>query len=126
MTAVANVLNAQFARLQASYSGASLEPQGDGTAWVTIPGLVTSPAWNQERATVRFVVPVGYPAAAPDCFWVEHPFTLKSGAPPLNTGAQPPFPGLLWFSYHVQSWAPPNITLLTYVGVIRQRLNAGN
>lgn len=122
---VRSVLEAQLEALQRAHPGAEVHPQPDGSAWVTVPGLPLSSAWNESAATVKFVAPLGFPAAQPDSFWAEQPLTLRSGAAPANTGQCAPFPADLWFSYHLQSWTPPDQTLLTYVGVIRQRLNAG-
>ncbi|MFC3861181.1 multiubiquitin domain-containing protein [Deinococcus antarcticus] len=119
-------LDTQFAALQQIYPNAELTHQPDGTAWVRVPGIPLTPAWTEPQATVKFVVPNGYPASPLDCFWVEPPLTLRNGASPANTGHNALFPQDLWFSYHVQGWSPTENSLLTYVGVIRQRLNAGN
>ena len=91
-----------------------------------MPGVPLTPAWAEAHVTVKFVVPNGYPASPLDCFWAERPLTLRSGAAPANSGQNAPFPNDLWFSYHLQGWSPTDNSLLTYVGVIRQRLNAGN
>lgn len=119
-------LDAQFAALQQAYPDAELTHQPDGTAWVKVPGVPLTPAWAETHVTVKFVVPNGYPASPLDCFWAERPLTLRSGAAPANSGQNVPFPNDLWFSYHLQGWSPTANSLLTYVGVIRQRLNAGN
>lgn len=119
-------LDAQFAALQQTYPEAELTRQPDGTAWIRVPGVPLTPAWAESQVTVKFVVPNGYPAAPLDCFWAERPLTLLTGAAPANSGQSVPFANDLWFSYHLQDWSPAENSFLTYVGVIRQRLNAGN
>ena len=78
--------------------------------------MKTSPVW--------FVVPVGYPAAQPDCFWASAELRLSSGAAPSNSGEQI-IPGLqqpaLWFSWHLTTWRPAHDDLTTYARFIQRR-----
>lgn len=86
--------------------------------------------WNRPTANVLFVVPPGYPAAQPDCFWVEpNDFRIQGGDTPQNTNDSNPIPGDLqvgrsttWFSWHLQGWNPSRDTLTTYFKVILTRL----
>lgn len=85
--------------------------------------------WNRPTATILFVVPPGYPAAQPDCFWVEPAnFRLEGGGTPQNTNDANPIPGdqtarqTTWFSWHLQGWNPSRDSLLTYFKVILSRL----
>jgi len=116
----------QFAILNEEYPAAVLTPLMDGSFTVTIPGVHLPVGWSASVSTVRFVIPVGYPASRPDCFWADNELRLASGATPQNSGANPlPHHSgpLLWFSWHVQSWSPNSDTLTTYMNVIRRRFN---
>ena len=91
---------------------------------------VTVSGWNRPTVKILFLVPVGYPAGQPDCFWVEpHGFRLANGGTPKNTSDGNQIPGdvepdrsTTWFSWHVQSWNPSRDTLRTYFKVILERL----
>ncbi|MBK8322348.1 MAG: hypothetical protein IPL06_06305 [Betaproteobacteria bacterium] len=87
--------------------------------------------WNRPTADVLFLVPPGYPAARPDCFWVEpQNFRLANGQTPQNANDGNPIPsdiepgrGTTWFSWHVESWDPSRSSLVTYFNVILGRLS---
>lgn len=102
-----------------------------GAKLIEIPDYQMPPGWNLERATLLFVAPVGFPAAQPDCFWLESigerkPVRTKDGRTPQNSSDSNPIPGVgqrgTWFSWHLQRWNPNGDTLMTYCGVIAQRL----
>lgn len=119
-----DLLDEQLAALQKTYAGAHLERRPNGSALVTVPAVPLPQGWSSGQAVVRFVVPVGYPMARPDCFWTEATLRLGSGTQPANTqmnanygGSQP----LLWFSYHPRHWDPNADSLVTYVNIIRAR-----
>lgn len=105
-------------------------PLPNGGMLITIPEVSLGPGWNRDRATVIFVAPPGYPAAQPDCFWVEPDgLRLEGGGTPQNTNDANPIPGdvqpgrrTTWFSWHLQSWDPNSDSLLRYFKVITQRL----
>ena len=83
--------------------------------------------WDQKHVTVLFVAPPAFPAAQPDCFWVEPPgLRFGGGQTPQNTNDQNPIPEVArpatWFSWHLQSWDPNTHTLSSYLRVIGQRL----
>jgi hypothetical protein len=88
------------------------------------------PGWNRKIVTIIFLAPPGYPAAQPDCFWVEPeepgPMRLANGATPHGTNDTNPVPGVgprgTWFSWHLQQWDPNHDTLVRYLNVIKQRL----
>jgi hypothetical protein len=94
----------------------------DGTtivaAVVTLP-----PGWNQQSATVQFVLPVAFPSAQPDCFYVEPSLRLANGSMPANSGIQP-LDGqqLLWFSWHLAAWSPAHDTIDSYLRFVERRL----
>lgn len=119
-----NPVEQQFECLKVQFGNASIQSLPNGTFLVTIPALILPAGWNNALTTVKFVIPVGYPLAKPDCFWVDAGLRLASGATPQNTGSNP-IPGAagpqLWFSWHVATWSPSRDTLLTYVRVIQNR-----
>ena len=101
----------------------------NGGTLIRIPALPVE-GWNRPTADVLFMVPPGYPAAQPDCFWVEpNNFRLAGGQTPQNSNDGNPIPGdvlpgrsTTWFSWHVQSWNPSRDSLITYFKVILSRL----
>jgi hypothetical protein len=102
----------------------------NGGYLVTVSGVDLGAGWNRETATVLFVAPPGYPAAKPDCFWVEPAgLRLDGGGTPQNTNDSNPIPGdvvagrqATWFSWHLQTWDPNTDSLLTFFKVITNRL----
>ena len=100
-----------------------------GGVLIQIAGVKVE-GWNRQTADLIFVVPPGYPAGQPDCFWIEPGnFRLADGRTPKNTNDGSPIPGdvnpqrsTTWFSWHVQSWNPSRDTLYTYFKVILERL----
>jgi hypothetical protein len=109
-----------------SFDGASVCEGPDGTTLVTLPDVPLPGGWSSKSTTVRFVVPVGYPAAQPDCFWADDDLRLADGSLPSNSGAQSaPVAGVpaLWFSWHLSAWRPALDTLITYVRFITRRFD---
>jgi len=101
-----------------------------GAYLVCVSEVKLPSGWNREAVDVLFVLPPGYPAAPPDCFWVE-PVGLRlvDGGTPQNSNDANPIPGdtkqgrqTTWFSWHLQGWDPSRGSLLTYFNVILQRL----
>lgn len=120
-------VEAQFEALRQIYPGADRQPLSDGSSVVTVPAVTVPEGWTAREATVRFVVPVGYPMARPDCFWAEETLMLTGARVPQNTGANA-IPGgaptpQRWYSWHVTHWSPNSDTLTTYVNVIRKRFS---
>ena len=123
----------QFEALKGSYNGvpidASHSPLPNGAHLVTIENVKLE-GWNRSHAKILFVIPPGYPAAQPDCFWVEPGgLRLQNGATPQASNDSNPIPGetalrsTTWFSWHLQSWNPNKDSLVTYFQVIKQRLD---
>ena len=122
------IVEEQMKELREKWPGASYERLGNGTAVVVVPGVpLPNGNWSRKDTTVRFVAPVGYPHARPDCFWADGDLRLASGATPQasNTGNLIPglanCPPVLWFSWHVAQWDPNRNTLVTYLNAIRDR-----
>lgn len=111
-------------------SGASHSPLPNGAHLVTIQDFKLPLGWNRPNATILFVIPPGYPAAQPDCFWVEPgEFRLQNESTPQASNDSNPIPGetaqrhTTWFSWHLQGWNPNKDSLITYFKVIMQRLD---
>jgi hypothetical protein len=107
--------------------GATLTRLPSGAHLVTMPDVKMPLGWNRDLVTILFVAPPGYPAAQPDCFWVEPTgVRLENGTTPQNTNDANPIPEVgqrgTWFSWHLQHWNPNNDSLVTYLKVIMQRL----
>jgi len=119
-------LQQQFEILRASLPDASLQPLPDGSHLVSIPNIQLPNGWTKSSTEIKFIAPVGYPLACPDCFWSDFDLRLPNGSPPQNTGATPiPYitSNHLWFSWHLSSWNPNCDNLLTYLNVIKRRLH---
>ena len=101
----------------------------NGGVLIEIAGVKVG-GWNRKTADILFLVPPSYPAAQPDCFWVQPGvFRLANGGTPQNTSDGSQIPGdvnaarsTTWFSWHVQRWNPSRDTLLKYFKVILDRL----
>lgn len=118
-------LESQFELLKTQHSSATLRTLPNGASVVTLPDFPLPEGWSRPAATMRFVVPVGYPFANPDCFWADPDLRLATGAMPMNTNMQPlpeTSEPLLWFSWHTAKWHPSRDTLTTYMFVILNRL----
>jgi hypothetical protein len=102
----------------------------NGGHLITVPEVHIGPGWNQRKVTVLFVAPPGYPAARPDCFWVDPMgLRLSSGATPQASNDSNPIPGddvagrrTTWFSWHLQTWDPNTDSLVTFFNAIMNRL----
>jgi hypothetical protein len=125
-------LEQQVQELNQQFPGAAVIPQPSGAQLVELRKYRLPAGWNRKVVTIIFLAPPGYPAAQPDCFWVEPeepgPIRLANGATPQGTNDSNPIPGVgprgTWFSWHLQSWDPNRDTLLRYVGVIKNRLSS--
>ena len=117
-------LEPELCRLKEHYPEATVSTLSDGVVLVTL-GQVTVPhGWSLSAPTLAFVVPAGYPAAQPDCFYVVEVLTLAGGQVPQNSGRQP-LGGRdwTWFSWHLQSWRPGRDNLFTYARFVELRMS---
>jgi hypothetical protein len=113
----------QFADVRKRHKLARIVTGVDGQTVVRIPAVKLSPGWNQEFADITFIVPIGYPHVAPDCFYTESVLRLASGQEPANSNVQAVFDGQYrWFSWHVKSWSPKTDTLDAYARFCERRL----
>lgn len=129
------MIEKQFGELAEYLQSANYEPatqtqMTNGGVLIRIPDVNLCAGWNHKKVDVLFFAPPGYPAAMPDCFWVEPAgLRLENGATPQNSNDSNPIPGdpvagraTTWFSWHLQSWNPNKDSLTTYFNVIMQRL----
>jgi hypothetical protein len=114
-------------KLRRSHPGVQVRelPAGDVQAvLVEVPNVQLPDTWNRPSTTVRFLVPLAYPAAPPDSFWTDAGLALRDGRPPQGSRMQP-LPGsgeqLLWFSWHVQQWDPNSHTISSFLEVVKNR-----
>jgi len=119
----------QLVKLSDVYNGrVDKRELGNGTVLVTLKDVRLPVGWNKERTSVRYVIPVGYPFAAPDCFWADRDLSLANGVRPQATNVQV-IPEAnedgLWFSWHVQGWNPSHGSLVMYAKMIERRLADG-
>lgn len=100
--------------------------QGSSPPVVAVPDVRLPPGWSKATSTVWFVVPAGYPAAQPDCFWADGDLRLADGSMPQNSGLQA-IPSTqtqaLWFSWHLSQWRPGRDHLVTYARFVARRLH---
>jgi hypothetical protein len=117
----------QTEELKQQYPGATVTAQPSGGYLIEVPNFRMPPGWNREVVTILFLAPPGYPAAQPDCFWVEPGgVRLQNGATPQGTNDTNPIPGIgprgTWFSWHLQQWDANRDSLVRYLNVVKQRL----
>lgn len=99
-----------------------------GARLIEIRDYKLVPGWDQEFVTILFIAPPAFPAAQPDCFWVEPgPLRFNGGHTPQNCNDTNPIPEVgprgTWFSWHLQTWNPNISTLMTFFRVIEKRLD---
>ena len=121
-----NPIEIQFEILKAYEPGALLQRLGDGSHLVSVPNVTLPTGWSKQSTEIKFLAPIGYPMARPDCFWADSDLKLFGGNMPQNTGVNQ-IPNIssnhLWFSWHLSSWNPNSDNLLTYLNVIKRRLH---
>jgi E2/UBC family protein E len=120
------ILDRQLEELRQVYpNGAEPRTLPSGAVLIELRRVELPKGWNKPSTSIRFLVPVGYPFAAPDCFWADQDLRVHPNTQPQATNFQPipeiNSPGL-WFSWHVQGWNPSRNNLVTFVKVIEQRL----
>ena len=108
------------------YAVVELTNIANGTSLITLREFALPSGWSKQKATVYFLVPIGYPVARPDTFWTDPELQLAGGGIPVNTGSNQMEgvpPNLLWFSWHPSTWNPNRDNLITYAAMIRRRFD---
>jgi len=117
-----DAINAQLEEVRRHHSMAHLEASS-GHRVLVVPDLRLPSGWCKETATVRVLVPAGYPHVKPDCFFTEATLRLATGAEPASSNLQAVLGGQYrWFSWHLAAWDPVNGSLAQYVRFCQQRL----
>lgn len=121
------MITQQFADVIARFKSATMERLPSGAALITIPNFLLPPGWNRSESTLRFIAPVNYPFANPDCFWADENLRLANGAEPQNSAStaipEASLGSLRWFSWHVRdNWNPSRDTLVSWIASIAERL----
>ena len=114
----------QFDIIKASFPEAAYQLLPSGAILVVIPNFPLPSGWNLDSTTIRFLAPVGFPFARPDCFWADQALRVANGGMPQNTNISAiPETSInyLWFSWHVGQWNPNRDNLSTYIKVIQDR-----
>ena len=128
-TVATSIPEVQMEVVRERFPASTLTGNPDGSWTVEVRDiLLDSQRWNQVSTTIRFLLPVGYPAARPDCFFADPGLRLLAGGMPQGANVQPlPHSGesLLWFSWHVDYWNPARDSILTYIRVVQVRLATG-
>lgn len=118
-----DLIASQVADVQRRYPGACVEQAADGQRVLLVPEVPAGAGWNPPVATLRIVIPAGYPHVRPDCFYTDENLRLASGAEPANSSIQPVFGGQYrWFSWHLSAWDEGNGSLDQYVRFCERRL----
>ena len=125
------IIEQQLNSLREGYPDATATPLPSGAHLIIVPSVKIDRGWNRQITTVLFVAPPGYPAAQPDCFWVEpSQMRLENGGTPQGSNDANPIPEvapprqLTWFSWHLQKWNPNHDSLITYINLILQRFRS--
>lgn len=117
----------QFEILKSEFPSVEMRMLSNGSSLIIIPSIRLPQGWSHPETIVKFLVPVGYPFAKPDCFWTDHQIRLSNNRIPQNSTINV-IPGAesdgqhLWFSWHLGRWNPNQDNLSTYVRVIESRL----
>jgi hypothetical protein len=117
----------QFAILKSECPEVFQRKFPSGAYLITVPSVKLSPGWSRDKIDIKFIAPVGFPYAKPDCFWAEPTLRLKNGGIPKNAQLQAipealDLPPHLWFSWHLGQWNPSQDNLSTFFHVIQTRL----
>jgi hypothetical protein len=128
-TVATSIPELQMEAVRERFPVSSLTGNADGSWTVEVRDVpLDLQCWNQSSTTIRFILPIGYPAAKPDCFYADPELRLRSGAMPHASNMQAlPHSGIdqLWFSWHVDYWNAARDSLLTFVRVVQVRLATG-
>src|SRR4051794_4527251 len=88
LMARSQLLSAQLTEAAQAYPGTCASALPDGTHVVEVP-VQLPPGWSRTHTTIRFLVPVAFPAAQLDCFYADADLRLANGGMPMNSGMQP-------------------------------------
>lgn len=101
-----------------------------GMTNLVLKGFPVPPGLSMDRVDLLLRLPLGFPDAAPDMFWVSPVLATSAGASIPGTELHEPHVGRTWqrWSRHIaQQWRPGIDNLETYLAYVRRclRLAAG-
>jgi hypothetical protein len=112
----------ELSAVRERYSQAQLR-EADGQRALLVTGVPLPSGWNLSETAIAFLIPVGFPHAAPDCFFADADLRLASGAEPANSAMQPLLGSQYrWFSWHPVGWRPESGSLASYLRFCEARL----
>ena len=118
-----DALATQLGDVQRRYPHACLQQYPDGLRALVIPGVPLGGGWSATTATLRFLVPVGFPHVKPDCFYTDAGLQLAGARDPQSSNLQAAFGGSYrWFSWHISAWDPVHGSLDQFLHVCEARL----
>jgi Prokaryotic E2 family E len=127
---MSELLDRQLIALQTRWPQSHYEPGKHGAHLIIVPGVKLPDGYTHTICTVLFVAPPGYPAARPDHFFTDSAkirLANKMQIQGTNTLNRPwgfdQWTDVTWWSWHLQTWDPNRDTLMTFMNVIRHRLN---
>lgn len=81
--------------------------------WLYVSRFPTAPGWNMAEVEILLVVPLGYPAVAPEHFWTDKRLRTYEGRTVAHffgegTSENPEYLRKGWakFCIHIRSWIP--------------------
>jgi len=118
-----DLLTKQLAEVQRRHPKARFETTPEGHRVLVVPEIPLCAGWSHKDASIRIVVPAGYPHVNPDCFYTDADLRRATGMDPANSSLQPVFGAQYrWFSWHLAGWDPTKGTLDWYVRFCERRL----
>jgi hypothetical protein len=110
--------------LRASHLQISLAAEGPRVFATFAAFPLPSHRFNKPRTDLLVIVPLPYPEAKLDMFYVEPDLMLLNGSIPRGAEVIEPHMGRNWrrFSWHTNTWNPAVDDLASHVGMIEQRL----
>ncbi|WP_439373490.1 E2/UBC family protein [Bradyrhizobium sp. DASA03120] len=121
-----SIQEVQIDGLRQRYADLSARALPGGAILITVASVALPAGWNKTSTSIRFLVPAGYPFAAPDCFWADNDLLLDGGRMPCNAANNNVIPETeesgLWFSWHLLGWNPNRETLSSWMNTIADRL----
>ncbi|MGH1564561.1 E2/UBC family protein [Mumia sp. DW29H23] len=107
-------------------TGLSYAASGDGGMTnLVLKNFAVAPGLSTDRVDLLLRLPLGFPDAAPDMFWVSPSLKTEAGIPIAGTEMLEPYVGRNWqrWSRHIaQHWRPGIDNLETYLAYVRQCL----
>jgi hypothetical protein len=121
---VIDTLAEELSAIRERFPDAELVGNPDGGYRLTLPHIRLPDGWSVVETSVVIIMPAGYPAVRPDCFYTDQNVRLASGAEPANSSIQPlDEKPRRWYSWHVSTWDSLHDDLAKYVRFVERRLS---